>query len=601
MTIAIFSSSSGSYLNELFQYIKNLNINVIFISNKKDCLAMEKAKNNNLNSYFVDPQNKSNLEFNNEILELCKTNNVKEIFLIGYLKILTENIIKEFENHIYNIHPSLLPAFSGGMDLNVHEEIIKKGCKVTGATLHIATEKLDNGPIIDQGSCRIEDNETPLSLKSKVQKIELDIIKKFIKSLTYKKVENFKKPLIKKISVPASKSLTNRVLPLSVFSNEKIIIKNPLSSEDGNIMKNSLIKMGVEIVDIDEKTIRVQNKSFFTNTEDLEIFCGNSGTTLRFLTALSVLRKGKTTFTGIDAMKKRPIKDLVNSLKELDIKIEYNEKEGYPPITIYPSNLNTNETKKNYEVSLSGEKSSQFFTALFLLAPNIGLNITVKDKLVSIPYIDLTIALLKKFGVEVKNENYNKFIINKQDVLLPHSIEIEGDASSSTYPLSIGLITGGEVFINNIPKDSFQGDNKFKEIVIDKMKGKNEILPLGNINLEDIPDAALSAISLCAYANGYSKITGLSTLRHKECDRLYAMEVNLKNMGIKVRTGEDYIEIWGNPNEIHGAEIDCFNDHRIAMSFAILGSVVKGVVIKDPECVNKTYPSFWKDIEEWSK
>jgi 3-phosphoshikimate 1-carboxyvinyltransferase len=601
MTIAILSSSNGTYLNELFEYIKSLGINIIFITNKEDCLSFKKAKENNIESYFISPKNKSKIGFDEEILKICNKNRVKEVFLIGYLKILTNKFIKAFINHIYNIHPSLLPAFSGGMDLNVHEEVIKKGCRVSGATLHIATEQLDNGPIIDQDTCRIEKNETPTSLKSKVQKIEIKIIKKLIKSLTYKKIETFKKPLIKNISVPSSKSITNRILPLSIFSKKNIIIKNPLNSEDGNIMKDALIKMGVEIIQLDEKRISIKNKKFFTNTKDLEIFCGNSGTTIRFLTAISILRKGKTILTGINAMKKRPIKDLVNSLKSLDIKINYKEEDGYPPLEIFPLESISNKKNQNHEVFLSGNKSSQFFTALFLLAPQVGLNINVKDNLVSIPYIELTISLLKKFGVTIINKNYKKFIINKQNIVLPSEIEIEGDASSASYPLSIGLITKGEVSIKNIPKDSFQGDNKFKEIVIDKMKGENELLPLGNINLEDIPDSALSAIVLCAYANGYSKIMGLSTLRHKECDRLYAMEINLKNMGIKINTGKDYIEIWGNPNEIHGAEIECFNDHRIAMSFAILGTVVESVIIKDPKCVNKTYPSFWKDLEKWSK
>jgi len=220
----------------------------------------------------------------------------------------------------------------------------------------------------------------------------------------------------------------------------------------------------------------------------------------------------------------------------------------------------------------------------------------------------MTIEVMKDFGIRIENvqNEYAIFKIPQQKFTVPKTgkCEVEGDASSATYPLAIGLITGGDVEITNLPNNSLQGDAKFKELVIDKMRNPeknstNPLLPLGNIDLEDIPDAALTAIALCGYADGYSKITGLSTLRHKECDRLFAMETNLRKMGIEVKTDIDSIEIWGDSQKIHGAEIECFDDHRIAMSFAVLGTVVKNVTILDPDCTKKTFPSFWEDLEKW--
>lgn len=416
-------------------------------------------------------------------------------------------------------------------------------------------------------------------------------------------LEPFTKPAIKSITVPGSKSITNRIFPLAILAETEVTIHGALESEDGEIMRKVLSECGAKITEGEKlNSYHISAGTYFEDASFQELFCGNSGTTLRFITALSALRKGKTTLTGIDRMKERPIGDLGNALEQVGINIEYNENTNFPPITIGTKKIENDENKKLLDVTLSGSLSSQFFTALFHIAPKIGMSIQVENELVSKPYIDMTIALMSQFGIEVENKNYEQFIIPKQKFSAPKEIIVEGDASSATYPLAIGLITGGEICIENIPENSLQGDAQFKNLVIDKMRdnsNKNTLLPLGEINLEDIPDAAMTAVTLCAYADGYSKITGLSTLRHKECDRLYALELNLKKMGIQTKTGEDYIEIWGNSKNIHGADIECFNDHRVAMAFAVLGAKIEGVNILDPKCSEKTYPTFWEDFESW--
>lgn len=445
------------------------------------------------------------------------------------------------------------------------------------------------------------------------------------------------------VFVPGSKSLTNRIFPLAVLSQEKMIFSGALESEDAEIMKNALVKMGAKITEIIKNseisgkninnTWEVDAGTFFSDRADYEIFCGNSGTTIRFLTALCALRKGKTILSGVARMQKRPIGDLVNAIEQLGASVKFLGKAGFPNIKITPISNWENITEVQ-KISLSGNLSSQFFTALFHIAPMFpaGLEISVIGDLVSKPYIDMTLNVLQDFGIKVENlENkYQKFLIKNQKFSVPHSrdaihYEIEGDASSASYPLSIGLITGGKVTIQNLPENSVQGDAKFQDLVIDKMRTLSGVegsglQPLGEIDLEDIPDVAMTAVVLAAYAEGYSKISGLSTLRHKECDRIWALESNLKKLGVDIQSGkgteaggedDEYLEIWGNPEklrnfsknlEISGkghVEIECFGDHRVAMCFAVLSAVIPNIKILDPDCVQKTYPSFWKDLESW--
>ncbi len=407
----------------------------------------------------------------------------------------------------------------------------------------------------------------------------------------------FSHPLIANISVPGSKSITNRLFPLGVLCDNPITIQGSLESEDAEIMRNALKKMGAIITKGEnENEWTVGRGNFFEDTNDHELFCGNSGTTIRFLAALCTMRKGKTILTGIERMKKRPIKDLCLALEQLGSQVEYLENSGFPPIRITPPKKYISNT-----VTLSGKLSSQFFTALFHIAPVMGLTIHVEGELVSVPYVEMTIRILQQFGIKVQHDYYKTFVIPAQHFIPPKTILTEGDASSASYPLAIGAITGGKVSITNIPENSLQGDAKFFERVIVPMTQAQDLSPLGEIDMEDMPDVALTAAVLCAYAKGYSKITGLSTLRHKECDRLWALEHNLQKMGATVKTGEDFIEIWGDPCSLHGADIECFNDHRVAMCFAVLGARVEGVNILDPDCTKKTYPTFWEELEQWRK
>ncbi len=436
------------------------------------------------------------------------------------------------------------------------------------------------------------------------------------------KLSPFSKPLKGSFTVPGSKSITNRVLPLAALSGKKIQIFGALKSEDTDAMIEALKKLGVSI---EEKYSGGANydyieihgeKGRFAQTGDITLDCKNSGTTLRFLTALCILRKGNTLLGGNDRMQERPIRDLGDALQNLGIEVEYLEKQGFPPIGIQ-GNLNISSKT----VPISGNISSQFVSALLLLATHLpDINIDVRGNLVSQPYVEMTFQILKNF--------------------VASEYTVEADATSATYPMALAAITGGKVVMKNIPHNSLQGDAQFAEIVLKKMGcdvswesgaesgerpplhppnnhlvlsswskeggqrgisviGPKKLQPLGEINLELMPDAAMTAVVLSACAEGRSRITGLSTLKYKECDRIHALTKNLKKMGANIESGNDAIEIHGDPSLLHGAEIETYDDHRVAMCFSVLGAVVSDVVIQNPECVRKTYPTYWEEYEEW--
>ncbi|MBI5414245.1 3-phosphoshikimate 1-carboxyvinyltransferase [Candidatus Peregrinibacteria bacterium] len=422
----------------------------------------------------------------------------------------------------------------------------------------------------------------------------------------------FTHPFRGKISVPGSKSLTNRALLLAALAPGQTILKEWLSSEDTEVMITALREFGVDIYfEGKERELTIVGTSGkFQNKSDLEIFCANSGTSLRFLTAVSALRSGKTLLTGAPRMKKRPLRDLSDALSQMGVLLNYPEKKGFPPIQILG-----NQVLQGGDIHISGKTSSQFLSALLHIAPFAGnpVRITLKNELVSELYVRMTIGLLEKFGVHVRqNERSTEFCIDPQPLSSPGEVHIEGDATSATYPLGIALATQGSIIVQNICSNSLQGDAYFPEKVLKKMgamvqmssdgiflTAPQNLLPLDDIHLGEMPDAAMTAVVLSALAKGVSRISGLSTLRDKECDRISALVSNLASMGANVLSGKDFIEVHGDPLELHGAEIETFHDHRIAMCFSILGAVIPDVRILHPECVEKTYPTYWQEYEEW--
>lgn len=399
------------------------------------------------------------------------------------------------------------------------------------------------------------------------------------------------------VSVPGSKSLTNRVLLLAALAKGKTALHHPLRSEDTEHMATALRQIGFQVETENDAVWTIEGQPR-TGLQE-EFFLGNAGTATRFLTAYAGLLGGEIRITGKPRMQERPIGDLLDALRQLGVDLISEQNNDCPPLRIH----GTSQISGG-RCSISGATSSQFLSALLLVGARMqkGLTLQIHPPLVSRPYLEMTIDLLKSFGLEVEEKDAYHYHIPPQEIL-GKTVDIEADASSAMHIFSLALSTKSRVTIKNFVEDSLQGDARFLQVLEHfgaTITGKTvsfdreALNALGNIDLEDMPDAALNAIALAALAPGKTHITGLQTLRDKECDRIEVMASNLRNMGAEVETFSDAITIHGDPKKLHGSSIATHDDHRIAMSFAVLGATVPGVIIEDPDCVGKTFPNFWE-------
>ncbi|MBV1790569.1 3-phosphoshikimate 1-carboxyvinyltransferase [Marinobacterium sp. D7] len=403
------------------------------------------------------------------------------------------------------------------------------------------------------------------------------------------------------VQLPGSKSLSNRILLLAALAEGETTVTNLLDSDDVRHMLNALTLLGVryELAE-DRRSCKVQGVAGPFKADKAELFLGNAGTAMRPLTAALCLGQGEFTLTGEPRMYERPIRDLVDALRPLGADIEYLGDEGFPPLRINARGLNGGE------VSIKGNISSQFLTALLMAAPLAGqdLTIVVDGELVSKPYIDITLHSMKLFGVEVVNDNYQRFIIKAgQTYRSPGEVMVEGDASSASYFLAAAAIAGGTVRVYGIGSDSVQGDKAFAEVLgkmgarvsygptwVEVTKGK---LNGVDLDLNAIPDAAMTIATTALFANGPTAIRNVYNWRVKETDRLAAMATELRKVGAEVVEGEDFIEITP-PAEIRSAAIDTYDDHRMAMCFSLAAFGNAPITINDPGCTRKTFPEYFE-------
>jgi len=404
------------------------------------------------------------------------------------------------------------------------------------------------------------------------------------------------KPVRKTVTVPGSKSITNRALLLAALTRGKVRILGSLVSKDTQAMISCLEILGIKIRKANE-TIEVTGDISGVKNKHFLLDAKLSGLTLRFLLALSCILPGEKIITGEKALLRRPIKDLVDSLRKTGANIEYLEKEGFPPVAVTSNKLNPGTT------SINGAVSSQFLSALLMISPSAVLSIKVEGGLVSKPYVDLTIDIMKRFGIKVHEKNQ---IFSTEGTYKATTLLVEGDMSSACYFAAIAALTKSTITIENIQIDSKQGDKEFFSILSgmgnEIVYTKNAVTVIGKcikpviVNMGNCPDQIQTVAVLAACANGQTKISGISTLRVKETDRVAALTAELDKMGIKTETTNDSIVIHGgNP---HGATIKTYNDHRTAMSFAIVGTAVEGITIKDPDVVTKTFPDFWDQLKK---
>ncbi len=405
------------------------------------------------------------------------------------------------------------------------------------------------------------------------------------------------------VEAPPSKAHTLRALFIAALANGKSVIKNPLIAEDQEYAIKALKKFGTS-VETKDNLIEIIGTGGKPKLPDKDVFVGNSGVTMRFLATFAALApEGKVILDGTERMRKgRPIQDLLDALKKIGVEAVSIKNNGCPPIEIKTGGI------KGGITSLKGSKSSQYFSSLLISAPYAKGDVTIKilGEISSKPYIDVTINVMEEFGVEVENKNYEEFFVKSGQRYEAREYSVEGDFSNAAYFFAAAAVTGGRVRVVNVNPDSAQGDRFFvdclDEMGCDIREGKNWIEVKGNKlkpikrDMNDYPDIVQPLAVVAAFAEGKSEFTNIAHLRYKECDRLKAPVTELKKMGINAIDAEDSLIVEGG-HQMHGAEIDTYNDHRMAMSFAIAGLKIPGIKIKNPEVVNKSFPEFWGRLE----
>lgn len=418
-------------------------------------------------------------------------------------------------------------------------------------------------------------------------------------------------PINSKITIPGSKSYTNRALLLAALTTGKVTITDALFSEDTEAMMGCLEGLGIYIekdndkITVDGDITQIKDSTYNLNAKF-------SGTTIRFILALCCVIPGTKILIGEEGLNNRPIGDLVNALRELGADIEFLEKEGFSPLKINGKIMKRKLFRlfpvqgDRTKITVKGEVSSQFLSAVLMVSPLIGeVEVEVLGNLISKPYVEMTLDIMEKFGVKVKKSGGNKYLISKAKYQ-SNNYRVEGDFSSAGYFLGVAALTKSAITVDNLNPNSKQADKEFLEILermgnkITATKDSVKIEGVGvtpiEVDMTNCPDQVQTLAVLASFAKGITKITGIKSLRVKETDRVKALEKELKKIGIKTEVKENSITIYG--GDPIPSEIDTYNDHRMAMSFAIAGAKIKGIKINNPEVVNKTFPGFWNLLNQ---
>lgn len=407
-------------------------------------------------------------------------------------------------------------------------------------------------------------------------------------------------PVQAAVRLPGSKSITNRALLLAALAEGESRLIAPLHSEDTFYMAQALRDLGVRIEETPERDFHVHGTGGAFQCPAKPLFVGNSGTTVRFLTAAACLTPAgaDVVLDGVARMRERPIRDLIGALLTLGVDAESVNGHGCPPVRVRGGSLPGGPCR------MRGDVSSQFLTALLQVAPYArqDVEIEILGDLISRPYVDITQNVMQSFGVAMENEGYKRLRVPSGQRYQGREYTIEADASNASYFQAAAAVTGGNVVIENLSADSIQGDIRFADVLermgctVERRKritvtGPKQLTGI-EADMEAIPDMAQTLAVVAAFADSPSHITGLASLRVKETDRLKAIAAELPKLGVRVEQGRDDWTIYP-PQAYHGAAIDTYEDHRMAMSFAVAGLRIPGVVINNPGCVAKTFPDFW--------
>lgn len=405
------------------------------------------------------------------------------------------------------------------------------------------------------------------------------------------------------ISAPPSKSITHRAIITSALAHGTSIIKNGLLADDTVHTIDACRALGVK-AHLDKNAITIHGSKGVLHAPKKPLVLGNSGTTLRLMTAVAALAKGTTTLKGDKKLQERPMADLLYALRTLGVNIESKNNNGFAPIIV------TGNQIQGGKVKISAAVSSQFVSALLLISPFAKgpMDINVRGAIRSKPYIDITLDVMKQFGIAATNHDYESIKISAPQKYKAKSITIEGDYSSASYLLAAAAITGSQITVDNLNPDSAQGDMTFLTILENmgcrvikdskkiSVKGPKKLKSL-TMDMKDHPDLVQTTAVVAAFANGTTHLNNIENLIHKESNRIEDTATELRNIGVDVKTTQTSLVIHG--GKVKGGTVNTHNDHRMAMSMAIaaLGSI-DGVTIKDAEVVSKSYPNFWQDLKK---
>lgn len=400
--------------------------------------------------------------------------------------------------------------------------------------------------------------------------------------------------------VPGSKSITNRALVLAALSEGRSTLHGVLQSDDTLHMKRALEALGISVTQRDETTWLVDGGREKLRPPEKELYVGNSGTTVRFLAALAALVPGSVTLVGDEHMARRPIEDLVSALRQLGVRASCPS--GCPPLTITGGRL------PGGEVSMRGDRSSQYFSALMLSGSHADgpLRIRVEGELVSRPYVEITRHIVSDFGGRVDAQG-DGFVVLAPGRLSARRYDVEPDASSASYPFALAAaLPGAEITVPGLSRSALQGDIGFVDVLAAAGAGVRQS-ELGTcvqgrelrgqkVDMHHISDTVMTLAAIAPVARGPTEIVNVANIRIKETDRLRATATELERLGQTVHVGADWLRI--EPRPLRPARVHCYGDHRMAMSFAVLGLLTGGVSVGDPACVAKTYPGFWRDFRQ---
>jgi 3-phosphoshikimate 1-carboxyvinyltransferase len=411
-------------------------------------------------------------------------------------------------------------------------------------------------------------------------------------------------PLDASVSVPGSKSITNRAAVCAALARGSSELDGALESDDTGAMRVALRALGVAI-EVDGETWRVEGTGGKLVAPRAPLDARASGTTARFLTAAATLADGPVVIDGAPRMRERPIEDLVATLRALGAEIEVLGRDGCPPLRVAGGGL------RGGRAAIDARRSSQFVSAVLMAAPHAHEDVILEPLdaiVVSRPYVDLTLQVMRDFGAKCGwTEGGRALRVSSRQPYARRRYWIEPDASAAAYPFAAAAIAGGRVRVEGVPEQSLQADFRFLDVLarmgcsVEReadavaVRGPDSGLRGIDVDMNEMPDAALALAVVALFASGPTRIRNVANLRIKESDRLAALERELGKLGARARAGADWLEI--EPGPLHGAVIDTYDDHRMAMAFALAGLRVPGVVIRDPACVVKTWPAYFEALE----